>query len=1081
MAEPVKPSDFPTPFSLEDVNRIKSLFKSPARQGFPTEAELEAAETGLASFLGTTDYDKQLAEDRQLSRLQLGLLLAQRGFGSMGAQRRPGEMAISTVGRELLSPLAGDAGAVATQLLERRRAIQAAQRQEDRQLKLAALQQVQTRQSQEYADDLAATNAAREFLMMAGKKDATVSNDYTVDGINKPVTVRTDRLGNVTFWDTNDKKISGDRIKVYRAPADPTISRSLQKDVYFNYEKLDGTISRARGNVQVIIDDAGDQVLRVVGEAYDVNNTDIVAPGTFALNFEITKDDPSTLYYNAGQKTITVKDAQGRIFRIAPGRFSPVSLKKSVHSSLSREDRSQLREWTETPAGGTVTKEYRNVSGTQQDLSFMGLGIVAPNEKIRITDGEFSLLPSQLKRPEFFAAEPETEVKHNVFTQVYDEKSGNYLNAQPAIRTTQIVNGEPTTRYHVTQQPGGQRVAYSAADAREVVATHHPYKATETLFVTLEGVDKLQDIIPGITAGEAVQVFTASAMSGKGGSDIVEYRYAGEKVQVGAIATGTNLFQTSPLTAAQKKAAGQTVPEEAVTRTNTSTKTITIEGRTIPAGGTVSLTETTFQELDPAIRDVLVKAAPVSLARKSYMVGGNKLIKVEGGAPGRIVRTYAPGEELRGNDAEIAALLEAVPGLKLVTTDKGQGRALRGNWLRNYYKIFLKAEGLTGKDLSDGQVDFLITLFPGNRSLNQEELREQLFKFAGGQPLSRAQKEVVETVGKVDETLGTYQQGVQKRHLGAEARYAELLRKGAVSIPWNQLPYAKREAFATIPIRDRRLLDPETAAAAIREYENALQAEKEHKIAPNAGDISEFATKARVLSILKYMRDNDLLANTGVVKGLFTSLGAKLSDWHVVGSKKAGKLAFMLQQLGANLKQLEAGGARTTNWRLQLIQDTLPDFTTSEFLNTKNMNAAILALSNDMRAQVSPGLQETHVITPQLASIAAEAGVPVGDLDYSKQRWLDPNAVVDPVFRHKDFMTSLGHIRFTAEDFRALGVGRLIPLKDKDCPTCLYLKAPSSPGKFMVIRTTDGTTPAKNAIVMDITEQLLPGETKHDK
>ena len=120
-----------------------------------------------------------------------------------------------------------------------------------------------------------------------------------------------------------------------------------------------------------------------------------------------------------------------------------------------------------------------------------------------------------------------------VCAKVYDEKSGNYLNAQPAIRTTQIVNGEPTTRYHVTQQPGGQRVAYSAADAREVVATHHPYKATETLFVTLEGVDKLQDIIPGITAGEAVQVFTASAMSGKGGSDIIFGLYGDDKIEGG--------------------------------------------------------------------------------------------------------------------------------------------------------------------------------------------------------------------------------------------------------------------------------------------------------------------------------------------------------------------------------------------------------------------------------------------------------------------------------------------------------------------------------------------------------------------
>jgi hypothetical protein len=108
----------------------------------PNMDAVRQREADLAAYLGQTDYDKQLQESRNMAKLQLGLALAQRGFGSMGAQPRPGEMAISTVGRELLSPLSGDALTVAQQMYQQKLATQQAKRQEERQLKLAALQAV---------------------------------------------------------------------------------------------------------------------------------------------------------------------------------------------------------------------------------------------------------------------------------------------------------------------------------------------------------------------------------------------------------------------------------------------------------------------------------------------------------------------------------------------------------------------------------------------------------------------------------------------------------------------------------------------------------------------------------------------------------------------------------------------------------------------------------------------------------------------------------------------------------------------------------------------------------------------------
>jgi hypothetical protein len=108
-------------------------------------AQVRAREAELANYLGATDYAKQLTDAQGMGKLQLALALAQHGFAAAGAPPMRGETPVSTLSRALLSPLAGDAGAVATQMMQQKQALNAAQRQEERQLKLAALQDVKTR------------------------------------------------------------------------------------------------------------------------------------------------------------------------------------------------------------------------------------------------------------------------------------------------------------------------------------------------------------------------------------------------------------------------------------------------------------------------------------------------------------------------------------------------------------------------------------------------------------------------------------------------------------------------------------------------------------------------------------------------------------------------------------------------------------------------------------------------------------------------------------------------------------------------------------------------------------------------
>ena len=207
MAVPVNP------FTPADLAKYKEFFKQPARPNlFQTPAGQQALETeksGLASFLGTTDYSKQLEESQNQGKLQLALALAQRGFAAAGATPKRGESSISTLSRELFSPLAGDAGAVAGRMMQQRQALKNAERQEDRQLKLAALQNVQGRQEKAFADDASATQQARQFMQNVLKKNDTVSNDYLVGGKNIPLIQRKDHTGQIQgFYKLDGTKVN---------------------------------------------------------------------------------------------------------------------------------------------------------------------------------------------------------------------------------------------------------------------------------------------------------------------------------------------------------------------------------------------------------------------------------------------------------------------------------------------------------------------------------------------------------------------------------------------------------------------------------------------------------------------------------------------------------------------------------------------------------------------------------------------------------------------------------------------------------------------------------------------------------
>ena len=553
MADPVNP------FSVAELARIKPFFRHPARKGFPTAAELEAERSGLASFLGTTDYDKQLAEDRQLSKLQLGLAMAQRGFGSMGAQPRPGEMAISTVGRELLSPLAGDAGAVATQLLQQRRAIQAAQRQEDRQLKLAALQQVQTRQGQEYEADLAVTNAARQFLMMAGKKDVTVSDAFTVDGVPVPVIVEKDWRGNIIYRGADKKEIEGNRIGVYKAPKvikDSVTNVSDIERIVVNPDTKEETYRpvvaervtsfNSDGSVAntVLRDTTNNQVLHLSGPSINARK-------------EPTEGSKTSLYYAPDRKNIFLNQTFVDAFEL-PKRM--VNAPAELQVSVPKPDvGAGFPELVKVRIGGETYalkdhKDYNSETG---------------NIELDTSKGKVILDSSQLWRlddPKAFTALPGGELTVGPGNLEAIQKipglsgitAGETITAErnPA-GTIQLRYGPQTITLTADQAALFQRGPLS--DVQEIEAGRTPQEWTKTGDLTVVTADNLVKSIPGlenITPGETIEIRTLPQISGMGAGMDARYFYKGKEVKINRNQLNTGAFRVGDLAETQRLEAG---------------------------------------------------------------------------------------------------------------------------------------------------------------------------------------------------------------------------------------------------------------------------------------------------------------------------------------------------------------------------------------------------------------------------------------------------------------------------------------------------------------------------------------------
>ena len=129
----------------------------------PTLEELQAQEGIFKTYLGDSGYEQERETSQKNAKLQAALALAQAGFGLMGAQPGEGESPMSVMGRAFGAPLAERMGAISGTFAERDAARRAAQRAEERQIKLQAFQDVTSRKQAEatrYTEDRESAYAA---------------------------------------------------------------------------------------------------------------------------------------------------------------------------------------------------------------------------------------------------------------------------------------------------------------------------------------------------------------------------------------------------------------------------------------------------------------------------------------------------------------------------------------------------------------------------------------------------------------------------------------------------------------------------------------------------------------------------------------------------------------------------------------------------------------------------------------------------------------------------------------------------------------------------------------------------------
>ena len=541
-------------FDPAKLQRYRSFVKPrprPSVLGTPAGLKaLEEEKRGLASFLGTPDYDARNREANDLAKLQLAMSLMGRGFGAMGAAPQRGESPMAALGRTLVAPLASDVSTIAGPLMKQRAATRLAKEQEERQLKLSALENVRRRQEQEYATEVATDASARQLMIKMGKRDATLTNKYTVDGENIPIVM-------TKFWDGSFKgfenldgeKIDKKRVEVWReARTPPKPSISGISDVYVK-TIVDGKVVNvpAPEAVRVASPEGTSSVVRAGNQLLDFT------PSTG--NAVIIKPGSKKSVYQAAKTTQVF--ATEELAELLGGRVR-------TNQEITRNTYLPVGDAPEgTKAFSTIT-----VGGATYDLRKMVEKV--GDEEVRTYDPEANTvtrkgvtynLGSLTTAVDPTAVRPTTTILEEVRGQIFGEDGSlsppmtltpvrSLIREQVGDETVAV----PKTRYYYRNANGIQELAPEGRVSL-ITSKHQPFKKQDplTAFETIKR-DGLN-----IGKGEIITVVRAEPKTGFKVDPLVRFIHKGSVINPTKEEIKT--FRSKPLDQVERIKAGQVLRE----------------------------------------------------------------------------------------------------------------------------------------------------------------------------------------------------------------------------------------------------------------------------------------------------------------------------------------------------------------------------------------------------------------------------------------------------------------------------------------------------------------------------------------
>jgi hypothetical protein len=397
---------------------------------------------------------------------------------------------------------------------------------------------------------------------------------------------------------------------------------------------------------------------------------------------------------------------------------------------------------------------------------------------------------------------------------------------------------------------------------------------------------------------------------------------------------------------------------------------------------------------------------------------------------------YAPGDWRTDNNAAFEALPREVqqslsddPDLKKET--------LKKEHFKSFWKQIVDQQVNAGSMLkaskkatpSEDDLSALLGQFPtGRRGVGA--LRQAILDMI---QLAPTAGEV--SAGERETEVLSYGESIQGELNDAKKRYDILLGKGIISgnQRWENLSYEAQRAFADVA-RGRI-----NVAQINKQWEKAkekLTKLKNNFKIPDANEVASFNSAARLLILLRDLRDSNDLSKTGRFwVGFLSKLGVKVfADFEPLTSAPSQRLFAMITDMQASLKTLsgtEGLDGRPSNFRMQLQQDLLPAFNKPEALNKRNLDIIISKLENNIRGVFTPEIAGKYVIPQNFVKAAREAGIPKANVDPRRYPFVNPNEQGPPGITKRGVLSSVGKVPYSLVDFQRLKTGQPLPADSK--------------------------------------------------